>query len=64
MDAVLLYYLDVQPGNSSMVAYLIDVEKKTQYKAGDSGIEWRVDGHRVANKLTKKVLMEFFSKNL
>ena len=63
-NAVLMYYLNVLKGGSSMFAYLIDVEKKKQYKAGESGIEWRVDGHRVTNRLTKKVLMEFLSKHL
>lgn len=64
VNDVLMYYLNVLKDGSSMVAYLIDVEKRKQYKAGESGVEWRVDGHRVTNRLTKKVLMEFFSKNL
>ena len=64
VQAVLMYYLNVQKGGSSMVAFLIDVEKKKQYKASASGIEWRVDGHRVTNRLTKKVLMVLVSERL
>ena len=63
-QAVLMYYLNVQKGGSSMVAFMIDVEKKKQYKASGSGIEWRVDGHRATSRLTKKVLMALISDKL
>ena len=63
-DTILMYYLNVQKGGSSMTAFLIDVEKKKQYKASGSGIEWRVDGHRATNRLTKKVLMALFADRL
>ena len=57
---VLMYYLDAEKRSSSMTVYAIDVEKKKQYVANASNIEWRVDGHRVTARLTKEIFREYF----
>jgi len=60
VQVVFMYFLDVIREGSTMVAYAIDVEKKAQYTAKASNVEWRLDGPRVTGNLTKKLFKDYF----
>jgi|GEM_PF-1244260 hypothetical protein len=60
VDAVLMYYLDAEKRGSTMIVYAIDVEKKAQYLAREPDAQWRVDGQRITNSLTRQVFKAYF----
>jgi len=60
VDTVLMYYLDTEKRGSTMIAYIIDVEKKARYLAKATDAVWRVEGQRVTNSLTKQVFKAYF----
>ena len=60
VDTVLMYYLNAERRGSTMIVYVIDVEKKGQYLAKATDAQWRMEGQRVTNSLTKQVFKEYF----